>query len=119
MTLRLLLLAALAALLTVAFGCGQTTTTPPGGDDPDPDPVVLFGDLEFGDDATLDVVTWNLHNYPSNGQTSVRYVAAAVRAMDADVVAFQEIAEGPYFDSLLDSLAADGYDGAVTPKLTL
>lgn len=111
MTRRLLLPAALLAMF-LAYGCGDTVTTPrDGGGDPDPAPV-FFGDLEFGTDTTLDVVTWNLKTFPYNDDEfrTIRYAAAAIRAMEADVVALQEISQGGYFDILADSLAADGYD---------
>lgn len=111
MTRRLLLPAALLAML-MAYGCGDTVTTPPGGDDPDPVPV-LFDGLEFGTATTLDVVTWNLKTFPYNEDDrflTVHYAAAAIRAMEADVAALQEISQGGYFDALADSLAADGYD---------
>lgn len=106
---RAFLLAAFAALV-LCLACGQTVTTPPPDDEPEPVPV-LFGELEFGDAATLDVVTWNLKGFPYNNLVTVGYAAAAIRAMDADVVALQEISQGGYFDLLADSLAADGYLG--------
>lgn len=68
-----------------------------------------FDDLTFGTDSTLDVVTWNIENFPKNGQTSVDYVTEIILAMDLDVIAMQEIDDVDIFDQFIEDL--DGYDG--------
>lgn len=60
-------------------------------------PVLLFSqsldDLEFGTEETFDIVTWNIEFFPKNDQTTIQYVASIVEAMDADLIAIQEISD--------------------------
>lgn len=68
-----------------------------------------LSDLSFGTDSTLDVVTWNMEWFPTNGQSSVDSFIVAIEALDADVIAVQEIYDGDFFQEMLDSLT--DYDG--------
>ena len=68
-----------------------------------------LSDLSFGTDSTLDIITWNMEWFPSNGQSTVDSFIVAIEALDADVIAVQEIDDGDMFQQMLDSL--DGYDG--------
>lgn len=68
-----------------------------------------FDELAFGTDSTLDVITWNIENFPANGQTTVNYVTEIILAMDVDIVAMQEIDDVDVFDEFIENL--DGYDG--------
>jgi endonuclease/exonuclease/phosphatase family metal-dependent hydrolase len=63
-----------------------------------------FSDLEFGTDATLEVVTWNIEHFPKNDQITVDLVARAIMAMDVDILALQEIESEFYFEDLDDKL---------------
>ena len=58
-------------------------------------PTFLFGqtigDIDFGTPETFDVVTWNIEFFPKNGQATIQYVASIVEAMDADIIAIQEV----------------------------
>jgi endonuclease/exonuclease/phosphatase family metal-dependent hydrolase len=71
--------------------------------------IDIFHGLSFGGDYTFDVITWNLQTYPRNNMTTIEYVADAIRNLDADVIAIQEIMNWVAFDLLVDQL--DGYDG--------
>jgi len=64
-----------------------------------------FAGLEFGTDATFEVVTWNLEHFPKNDQVTVDLVARAIMAMDVDLLALQEIESAFYFGDLDDKLA--------------
>jgi len=68
-----------------------------------------FENLTFGTDSTLDVITWNIEHFPKNGQTTIDYVTQIVEALDADVIALQEISEEIWLDQLIENL--DGWDG--------
>jgi endonuclease/exonuclease/phosphatase family metal-dependent hydrolase len=68
-----------------------------------------FEDLDFGTNYTLDIVTWNTEWFPTNGSATVNYVAEIVEAMDAEIIAFQEIDDKDRFQDLIDLL--DDYDG--------
>ena len=109
-TIRLTL--ALLAAAMLLNGCGQSDTTKIV--EPPPPPANRFEGLTFGTDATFEIVTWNLHNFPST-TLSVEYAAQALRAIDADVVALQEINIGSKFYALVDSLAGwSGHLGSST-----
>jgi len=110
-TIRLTLALLCAAMLT--NGCGQSDTTKIV--EPPPPPANRFEDLTFGTDSTFEIVTWNLHNFTEN-PLSVEYVSQALRAIDADIVALQEIVVNAEFNSLLDSLPGwTGYRAVGAP----
>lgn len=71
--------------------------------------LAQFEDLDFGTDSTLDVVSWNIEHFPKNGQTTVDYVVEIIEALDADVVAIQEMTSLGAFQILVDAL--DGWEG--------
>jgi endonuclease/exonuclease/phosphatase family metal-dependent hydrolase len=81
--------------------------------EPIPAEVILgpnpFEDGSVGTDSTLEVVTWNLEHFAKNGSTTVTYAAQAIVAMDADIVALQEIEDTTRFADLL--AAMDGWSG--------
>ncbi len=92
---------ALAGLLVLS-GC---VTSPPPIDDNGGDHRTGHIDLPpFGSDAALEVVSWNIRNFPSNGEQTVLDVLEIIRDLDVDVVAVQEIADTVAFRQLLDSL---------------
>mgnify|MGYP000881989491 CR=1 FL=1 len=65
-------------------------------------------DLSFGTADTLDVVTWNIEWFPKNGQSSVNAVKDIIEALDADLIALQEITDTAILQQLVDGLP--GYD---------
>ena len=66
-------------------------------------------DLNFGTESTLEVLTWNLEWFPTNGQQTIDYVTQIIEALDVDVLAVQEINDTNAFKQLLDNL--EDYDG--------
>lgn len=48
-------------------------------------------DISFSSGDTLDIMTWNLHLFPSNGPASINYMEDAIFALEPDIIAFQEI----------------------------
>ena len=66
-------------------------------------------DLEFGTLDNFDVATWNIRFFPTNGQTTIDYVAEIIEELELDVIAIQEIDDSDEFDQLLSQL--QGYDG--------
>jgi len=63
-----------------------------------------INDLKFGTDSTLEVVTWNIHNYPQNGQITADYVRQIIKSLDADVISFQELTDTILFKQMLAGL---------------
>lgn len=68
-----------------------------------------IGEIEFGTPETFDVVTWNIEFFPKNGQTTIQYVANIVEAIDADVIAIQEVSDYFAWNDLVSYL--DDYSG--------
>ena len=67
--------------------------------------------LEILDTNTLDVVTWNIENFPVAGSTTVTLVADIIENMYPDIIAVQEIKDASDFNSLLSKIADKGYEG--------
>ena len=65
----------------------------------------LFEEMKFGAEATLEILTWNIEHFPKSGQVTVDLVARAVLAMDADILALQEIESSSSFGELDVKLA--------------
>ncbi len=59
--------------------------------------------LFVGTDTTLDVMTWNIEQFPKHSETIER-VATLISNMDLDVIAFQEIDSRPSFATLRGKL---------------
>jgi endonuclease/exonuclease/phosphatase family metal-dependent hydrolase len=119
------------AILVLVVGCGSSTrnTSPAdpeptdaryGGDSTGGDPLPVSCDdlgpkndpMRLGRVNTLELATWNLHNFPATGMTVSR-LASLITEMDVDFVAFQEVADVAGFASLLAVLPA--YDGVTSP----
>jgi endonuclease/exonuclease/phosphatase family metal-dependent hydrolase len=62
----------------------------------------------FGTDSTLDIVTWNIQNFPKLGQETVTEVAAIMKTLNADVYGIEEIEDTTSFRQLLNLLPAYG-----------
>ena len=66
---------------------------------------------QFGTESTLDIITWNIEQFPKNNLT-VSYLAELIDSMNVDIIAMQEIwsdgASGS-FENLKTKL--DGWDG--------
>jgi len=68
-----------------------------------------LADLNYGTESTLEVITWNLEWFPTNGQETIDKVTQIVEALDVDVLAVQEINDPDAFRTLIENL--DDYDG--------
>ena len=62
-----------------------------------------------GTDTTFDIATWNIENFPKDGETTVNKLRAVVARLDLDLVCVQEIADTQAFTRFVDGLA--GYSG--------
>ena len=70
-------------------------------------------DLSFGAENTFDVVTWNIEWFAKNGQTTADTVEKIIRALDAEILALQEISDTFLFKLMIDKL--DNYDWFYDP----
>jgi exonuclease III len=68
--------------------------------------------IQFGTDETLDIITWNIEGFPKNNEFTVEKLAEMIEAIDADIIAMQEIGSSSYFNSLLNKL--NGWTGQRT-----
>ncbi len=66
-------------------------------------------DLEFGTDDTFEVLTWNIEQFPKNGNTTVDYVIDIIEALDVDILAIQEVSDIDAFQSMVNQI--NGYNG--------
>lgn len=62
-----------------------------------------------GTDTTLEIITWNIQNFPKQGDSTVNRVRALMARLDADIYAVQEIEDTLAFRELLSGLS--GYTG--------
>lgn len=70
----------------------------------------MVNNLErVGTDSTMEIATWNMHNFPDNGEKSVDYYKLIIEKLDIDLYAVQEIADISSFKKLMSQLT--GYDG--------
>jgi len=72
-----------------------------------------YDPIRIGSDSTFDVLTWNLENFPKNGNVTVNFVIQIIEAMDVDLLALQEVSEVSDFETLLTNLP--DYDGFYDP----
>lgn len=112
-------------------GCSDDMTTAPDGAPRDAAvdrsrPDTVGRDLQLGPPVKVTIATFNLHNFfdgdndpdkddlvpkASEVDEKVSQVGAALRRLDADVVALQEIENRPLLDRLVkEELAQQGYD---------
>ena len=60
--------------------------------------------IQFGSEFSLDIITWNLENFPKHPDT-IDYVAELINACnDIDIIALQEISSTTQFNVLLNLL---------------
>ena len=92
----------MAAWISLVLGCTASpvdTVYDGEGEDtcpPEPSP------LAFGTPETLDLVTWNIQEFPKAGQGTVTAVEEVLLGLDVDLFAFQEITDVPTFLQMAD-----------------
>ncbi|MBC8213854.1 MAG: endonuclease/exonuclease/phosphatase family protein [Candidatus Marinimicrobia bacterium] len=58
----------------------------------------------FGSDSTLDIITWNIENFPKQYGTTTDYLSKIIYELHVDILALQEIESSSYFDQLIDDI---------------
>ena len=69
----------------------------------------------LGSDTSLDILTWNIENYPKHSQTNI-YLEDIITQINVDIIALQEIASQSDFNNLVSLLGPnwEGYRSAST-----
>lgn len=72
-----------------------------------------LGIAAVGESGRLEIATWNLRDFPIDGEATVNTVAGILQDLQLDIVALQEITDMGDFQRLLLSL--DEFDGVLNP----
>ena len=65
-----------------------------------------------GSDSTLDIITWNIENFPKENEITIDYLVEIIDSLNIDVIAMQEIGDDNAFNQLLSALI--GWNGIRT-----
>ena len=69
------------------------------------DEQYLHSELNFtGSNTTLDILTWNIENFPKN-ESTINYIKECVDSLDVDIIALQEIENTTAFNQLVSALS--------------
>jgi len=68
--------------------------------------------FNIGADSTLDIITWNIENFPKQDNSTINYLEKLIDSMNVDVIALQEIGSDAYFFDLINKL--EGWSGDKT-----
>ena len=66
-------------------------------------PKIEYDKLQIGADKTLEVMTWNIQNFPKS-DFSIDYAAEVINAIDADIIGLQEMESDSAFFCLIKQL---------------
>ena len=47
--------------------------------------------INIGSDSTLDIITWNVQNFPKENDITIEYLIELIGLMNVDIIAMQEI----------------------------
>jgi endonuclease/exonuclease/phosphatase family metal-dependent hydrolase len=104
----------LVALVFPAPGCRPSPLTGDSsidGGQEDSESSAVQRDISFGTNDTLDVVTWNIEEFPKNGQATIDAVAQILQGLEADLFALQEISNVDAFEQMVEQIP--GWEGYV------
>jgi endonuclease/exonuclease/phosphatase family metal-dependent hydrolase len=68
-------------------------------------------DLSYGTDNSLEVLSWNIEMFPLNEDVTVNNLTQLIPAINADVIAFQEVGDVTEFTQMIDNIP--NYDAYV------
>ena len=66
-------------------------------------PKIEYDKLTIGEEQTLEIMTWNIQNFPKS-EFTINYVSEIILAIDADIIGMQEIESDSAFVVLLNNL---------------
>ena len=73
--------------------------------------INISNSINFGTDSTLDIITWNIEEFPKHNST-VDYLLELIPILNVDIIALQEIGSTSDFQNLINNL--NNYDGIIT-----
>jgi exonuclease III len=91
-------------------GCRKTPEPPSPGEVTDFEPCVNSGSA-----SSFEIMTFNLEGFPKSGSLTIMTVSNLIKAIDPDVIAFQEMVNESDFNKLLKELP--GWEGRFYPIL--
>ena len=65
--------------------------------------------LRFGTDETLDIVTWNVENFPKQDNITINSLVELIDSLNVDIIALQEVESETDFMNLINKL--DDWEG--------
>ena len=81
---------------------------PQGGEDP----IFIYEEcLAEVSENSLDIITWNVKEFPIEGDYTIKKVSEIIINQDPDLIAFQEITSTSQLNALLEKL--DGWEGTL------
>jgi len=68
----------------------------------DPDVYCQYPSLLVGGSSSLDLLTWNLEQFPSNGDTTANFISSIIDTLNMDLMVFQEIGSESAFNEIIE-----------------
>ena len=68
--------------------------------------------LNVNRDEQVEIITWNIEQFPKRGDLSIQRAADIINGVNADIYALQEIRESAFFQDLLEK--CPGYEGVLS-----
>ena len=65
---------------------------------------LIWCQFKLGSENTLDIMTWNIENFPKQDNETVDYVNSLITSSNIDIIALQEISDDGYFTQLINEL---------------
>ncbi|MDA9228087.1 endonuclease/exonuclease/phosphatase family protein [Flavobacteriales bacterium] len=75
-------------------------------------PCILFSQIDFSNQNSFDIISWNLEWFPKQGSTTVDSVKQIIEVINAEIIGVQEISSVSDFNQLINKL--DSYNGYCT-----
>ena len=75
-------------------------------------PCIVFSQIDFSNQNSFDIITWNLEWFPKQGSVTVDSVKEIIEVINAEMIAVQEINNVSDFNQLVNNL--DSYNGYST-----
>ena len=66
-------------------------------------------DIDYGTPSTLEIISWNIENFPKKEATTVGKVGDIIEALNADIIAIQEVDDRNSFNEMVANL--ESYEG--------